>query len=159
MDSNQTEAQLPHQSSVTDAVAGSESATTTGSFSEQDKTSTTVDSGKITATSSLSKKTNWPERQIRHEKWMKMRLEEDRAIEEQQRRSSNEDLVNKPSHYNQAGIECIEAIEASLGPEGFQSYLTGNCLKYLWRWKYKNGLQDLKKCRVYLDWLIRVSER
>lgn len=67
---------------------------------------------------------------------------------------SGEDSVNHPSHYNESGIECIEAIRASLGPDGFQAYCKGNCMKYLWRYEYKNGLEDLKKAQVYLGWMI-----
>ena len=73
--------------------------------------------------------------------------------------TSSSDLVNKPSHYNQAGIECIEAIRAALGPEGFSYYCQGNSMKYLWRFRYKNGVQDLQKCRVYLDCLIEEMDK
>lgn len=66
------------------------------------------------------------------------------------------DNVNSPSHYNESGIECIEAIRASLGDE-FGGYCKGNVMKYLWRYKYKNGVEDLKKARVYLDWLIEAE--
>lgn len=63
--------------------------------------------------------------------------------------------VHKPVHYNRDnGIEAIEAIRASLGPEGFRSYCKGNCMKYLWRYQYKNGLEDLEKAQVYLGWMI-----
>lgn len=61
--------------------------------------------------------------------------------------------VNSPSHYNESGIECIEAIRASLGDE-FPAYCKGNVMKYLWRYKYKNGLEDLEKAQVYLGWMI-----
>jgi len=64
------------------------------------------------------------------------------------------DMVNHPPHYNQSGIECIDAIEAALGPDGFQYYLQGNILKYMWRYKYKNGNEDLKKAKWYLAKLI-----
>jgi hypothetical protein len=67
------------------------------------------------------------------------------------------DNVSHPSHYNQHGVECIEAIRASLGDE-FESYCKGNVMKYIWRYKYKNGTEDLKKARVYLDWMIEASE-
>jgi len=63
------------------------------------------------------------------------------------------DIVNNPPHYNQAGIECIDAIRSATG-DGFQYYLQGNIMKYLWRYRYKNGLEDLKKARWYLDALI-----
>jgi hypothetical protein len=62
-----------------------------------------------------------------------------------------------PSHYKQGPIECIEAIKAALGL-GFVAYLWGNILKYLWRWPNKNGIEDLKKARWYLDRLIQEEE-
>lgn len=69
------------------------------------------------------------------------------------------DNVNHPSHYNESGIECIEAIRATLGAEGFEAYCKGNCMKYLWRYQYKNGLEDLKKAQVYLNWMIESLEK
>ena len=64
------------------------------------------------------------------------------------------DVVTKPEHCNQDNcIECIDAIRAALGT-GFKEYLQGNILKYIWRHKYKNGVEDLKKARWYLDRLI-----
>ena len=39
--------------------------------------------------------------------------------------------------------------------DGFTGYLTGNILKYIWRWKHKNGIEDLRKARWYLDRLDR----
>ena len=65
------------------------------------------------------------------------------------------DMVNNPTHYNAKGVECIDAIEASMSKDEFKGYLKGNCLKYLWRYEYKNGVEDLRKARVYLDWLIK----
>jgi len=69
-----------------------------------------------------------------------------------------EDLVNHPSHYTDGGIETIDAIEAQLSEEEYEGYLRGNCVKYLWRWKNKGGVTDLKKCRWYLDKLIQIRE-
>jgi len=70
-----------------------------------------------------------------------------------------EDLVNKPSHYNSGGVECIEAIEASMEPEAFQGYLKGNTLKYIWRMSYKGkALEDCKKAQWYLNKLISTLE-
>lgn len=70
-----------------------------------------------------------------------------------------EDNVNHPSHYkDQGSIECIEAIESQLTLEEYQGYLRGACVKYLWRWKNKGGVEDLKKCRWYLDRLIETEE-
>ena len=59
------------------------------------------------------------------------------------------DLVNNPPHYNQGGVECIEAIESMLSVEEFIGYLRGNSIKYRWRFRYKNGLQDLEKAMWY----------
>jgi len=70
--------------------------------------------------------------------------------------NTESDSVN-PSHYKQGGIECIEAIKAALGV-GFIAYLWGNVHKYIWRWQDKNGIEDLKKARWYLDRLIREEE-
>jgi hypothetical protein len=64
-----------------------------------------------------------------------------------------QDMVNSPPHYNQAGIECIDAIRAATG-DGYEYYLQGNIIKYLWRYRYKNGVQDLEKAQWYLDKLI-----
>ncbi|TFE30820.1 DUF3310 domain-containing protein [Cohnella luojiensis] len=65
------------------------------------------------------------------------------------------DNVNHPEHYTAGKIECIDAIEAATeGLDGFEGMLTGNTLKYLWRWKKKNGVEDLRKARWYLDKLI-----
>ena len=69
-----------------------------------------------------------------------------------------EDMVNNPPHYNKAGIETIEAIRAMTG-DGFENYLQGNILKYLWRYPYKNGLEDLKKAQWYLNKLIEEVEK
>jgi hypothetical protein len=66
------------------------------------------------------------------------------------------DNVNSPKHYNQSGVECIDAIRAATddGLSGFEYYLQGNIIKYLWRYRYKNGLEDLKKAQWYLNLLI-----
>ena len=65
------------------------------------------------------------------------------------------DPVEQPDHYNKGAIEAIEAIKASMHPQEYKGYLKGNCLKYLWRYEYKNGIEDLRKARVYLEWLIK----
>ena len=62
-------------------------------------------------------------------------------------------MVNHPPHYNKYGIECIDALRASTG-EGFEYYLQGNVMKYLWRYRYKNGVEDLKKANWYLELMI-----
>ena len=65
-----------------------------------------------------------------------------------------DDAVNHPPHYNKGGIECIDAIEAMLTQEEFIGYLRGNSLKYRWRFRYKNGVQDLEKATWYENKLL-----
>lgn len=69
------------------------------------------------------------------------------------------DNVNHPEHYTSGGIECIDAIRASLGDKEFADYCKGNIIKYLWRYRLKNGAEDLRKARVYLNWMIEAEER
>lgn len=64
------------------------------------------------------------------------------------------DPIN-PDHYRTGDVECVDAIQSALGLDGFLKYCTGNVLKYVWRWKHKNGIEDLKKARWYLDRLIK----
>ncbi len=64
------------------------------------------------------------------------------------------DDVSSPVHYNKGSIECIEAIEASSTKEEYEGYLRNNVLKYVWRFRYKDNLKDLRKARWYLDKLI-----
>ncbi|ECV1080091.1 DUF3310 domain-containing protein [Salmonella enterica subsp. enterica serovar Cerro] len=68
------------------------------------------------------------------------------------------DVVNHPSHYTQGDIECIDAIKASLGEEQYEGYLRGACIKYLWRYKMKSGVESLKKSEWYLKRLIELNE-
>lgn len=69
-----------------------------------------------------------------------------------------DDPVEHPKHYTKGGIECIAAIKASMTPEEFEGYCKGNTLKYLWRWRDKNGVEDLHKAKVYLNWLCKSAE-
>jgi len=69
------------------------------------------------------------------------------------------DLVNHPPHYTTSSIECIDAIEAALGKEGFISYLRGNIMKYTWRGPHKNQIEDYKKAEWYIKRLIFTMEK
>lgn len=69
-----------------------------------------------------------------------------------------DDKVNQPSHYANFSIECIDAMQAMLSREEFIGYLRGNIFKYLWRYKLKNGVEDLKKAQWYQNKLIEVEE-
>ena len=64
------------------------------------------------------------------------------------------DNVNSPPHYNKSGIECIDAIRAATD-SGFEYYLQGVIIKYLWRYRYKGKpVEDLRKAEWYLQKLI-----
>ena len=83
------------------------------------------------------------------------------SLPEQATSSDNEravvhDSVNHPAHYTAGGIECIDCIESMIAPIKNPTYafLTGQSLKYLARYTMKNGVEDLKKARWYLDRLI-----
>lgn len=69
------------------------------------------------------------------------------------------DNVNHPAHYTQGGIECIDAIKAAVvGLTGIEAVCTGQVIKYIWRWKHKNGIEDLRKAEWYLHRLINEVE-
>ena len=85
-----------------------------------------------------------------------MRMKEKQAMEQSDNKEL-EDMVNHPPHYNKAGIECIDAIKA-MTDDGFEYYLQGNIMKYLWRYRYKNGVEDLNKAQWYLTKLIDTLE-
>lgn len=65
------------------------------------------------------------------------------------------DMVNHPSHYNQGNIECIDVItEITKDCNGVESFCIGNAVKYIWRWKQKNGVEDIKKAIWYLNRIV-----
>jgi len=66
--------------------------------------------------------------------------------------SNKVDMVSHPPHYNAGGIECIDALAAATaGLEGIEAVCTANAIKYLWRWKRKNGIEDLDKAIWYIN--------
>lgn len=69
------------------------------------------------------------------------------------------DLVNHPPHYTKGGIECIAALRAALGDAGFVSYCNGAAIKYLWRWRYKGGAEDLRKANWYINAMLETLEQ
>nr|DAR59854.1 MAG TPA: nucelotide kinase [Caudoviricetes sp.] len=69
------------------------------------------------------------------------------------------DMVNRPAHYNKGRVECIDAIEAATSDlNGIEAVCTANAIKYLWRWKQKNGTEDLKKARWYIEHLLERTD-
>ena len=70
------------------------------------------------------------------------------------------DTVKKPQHYELEGIEPYQSIDVikSVLKTQFKAFCVGNALKYLLRAEKKNGLEDYKKAKVYLDWIIEEME-
>lgn len=61
--------------------------------------------------------------------------------------------VNHPQHYTSGGIECIEGIKAATG-DAFNGFLAGNVIKYVWRYRHKNGAEDVEKAIWYAKRLL-----
>jgi len=74
---------------------------------------------------------------------------------------SDDQMVSHPQHYqSKSGLEVINVIEAFTADlKGIEATDTGNIIKYICRWKHKNGIQDLKKVIWYATHLINYLER
>ena len=82
----------------------------------------------------------------------------DRAI--QMPESSKPDNVNHPKHYCKGGVESIAFVKAAVSNlSGFEAVCVANIIKYMWRYKEKNGLEDVMKAAKYLEWLQEEVEK
>ena len=69
------------------------------------------------------------------------------------------DMVNHPQHYTQGGIECIDALKAAtVGKRGIEAVCVANVIKYLWRYEKKNGIEDIRKAKFYIEYLLKELE-
>lgn len=69
------------------------------------------------------------------------------------------ELIVNQNHYTNKGIhEPIKVMMDTFTGEEYRGYLNGNVLKYMLRYKDKNGVEDLKKAQTYLTWLIEAHE-
>ena len=83
---------------------------------------------------------------------------EDRAIKMPV--SSKPDNVNCPKHYCKGGVESIDFVKAAVSNlSGFEAVCVANIIKYMWRYKEKNGLEDVMKAGKYLEWLQEEVEK
>ena len=83
---------------------------------------------------------------------------EDRAIKMPE--SSKHDNVNCPKHYCKGGVESIDFVKAAVSNlSGFEAVCVANIIKYMWRYKEKNGLEDVMKAAKYLEWLQEEVEK
>ena len=71
----------------------------------------------------------------------------------------NNDMVSHPKHYTQGGIECIDALKAAtVGKCGIEAVCVANVIKYLWRYEEKNGIEDIRKAKFYIERLLKELE-
>ena len=62
------------------------------------------------------------------------------------------DNANHPAHYeSQTSLECIDVMEIAFGADAVGNFCLCNAFKYLWRYKHKGGVEDVKKAKWYLD--------
>lgn len=67
----------------------------------------------------------------------------------------SEAKVNHPLHYTQGNVECIDALAAAtVNKKGIEAVCVANIIKYLWRYETKNGIEDVKKAKWYIDKLL-----
>ena len=70
-----------------------------------------------------------------------------------------EDVVNHPSHYESEKFECIDVMEETQGKDAVMNFCLCNAFKYLYRHKRKNGIEDIKKAKWYINKYIELAER
>lgn len=69
------------------------------------------------------------------------------------------DNVNHPKHYESGQFECIDVMIETQGVGAVKDFCICNAFKYLYRWKVKNGTEDVKKAKWYIDKFIELDER
>lgn len=81
------------------------------------------------------------------------------AYEEVEMDGGSTDMVNHPKHYTQGSIECIDALKAAtVGKRGIEAVCVANVIKYLWRYEEKNGIEDVRKAKFYIERLLKELE-
>lgn len=73
------------------------------------------------------------------------------AMPDYKDQEETQSAVNHPSHYNQGGIECIDAMVSAFGKQAVSSFCLCNAFKYIWRADHKNGLEDIEKANWYIN--------
>ena len=72
---------------------------------------------------------------------------------------NNPDMVSHPKHYTRGDIECIDALKAAtVGKRGIEAVCVANVIKYLWRYEGKNGIEDVRKAKWYIERLLKELE-
>ena len=68
------------------------------------------------------------------------------------------DPVNNPAHYNTGKFECIEVMQEALGTESVIQFCICNAFKYLYRFRRKNGMEDIQKAGWYINKALELSK-
>lgn len=69
------------------------------------------------------------------------------------------DNVNHPEHYELGAVECIDVIIATQGIQAAQDFCICNALKYIFRHRMKNGVEDVQKAQWYINKYLELEER
>ena len=62
--------------------------------------------------------------------------------------------VEHQEHYTAQTVQPIQYMKVTMSPEQFEGFLLGNLIKYISRYRHRNGLEDLRKAKVYMGWLV-----
>ena len=73
-------------------------------------------------------------------------------------KSSTEDMVNHPPHYNTGKFESIDVMMETQGVEAVQDFCMCNAFKYIYRHKFKNGIEDIRKAKWYIDTYLELEK-
>lgn len=68
------------------------------------------------------------------------------------------DTINHPTHYNAGNNECIEVMEETQGTDAVMGFCLCNACKYLYRHKFKNGVEDIRKAKWYIDKYLQLND-
>lgn len=69
------------------------------------------------------------------------------------------DAVRSPAHYEGYHMQARDALLGMLGPDGAVSYWQGCALKYLWRWRNKGGVEDLRKAQRCIEYMVETLDQ
>lgn len=68
------------------------------------------------------------------------------------------DNVNHPAHYNVGNYESIDVMVATQGVEAVKNFCICNAFKYIYRHRFKNGVEDRRKAIWYLNKFVELEE-
>ena len=82
----------------------------------------------------------------------------ERELKESAERVAGEMKTTMPHYYHKGGIDVIGFMETKVNKDEMRGFFRGNVLKYVTRFHEKNGVDDLRKAKYYLDRLIELEE-